>query len=56
MHELDSTRDIVLVCRTGVRSARALEQLRSAGFDRLKNLTGGIHAWSDEVDPSVPKY
>jgi molybdopterin/thiamine biosynthesis adenylyltransferase/rhodanese-related sulfurtransferase/molybdopterin converting factor small subunit len=56
MHELDSTRDIVLVCRTGVRSARALEQLRSAGFDRLKNLTGGIHAWADEVDPSVPKY
>jgi len=56
MHELDSARDIVLVCRTGVRSARALEQLRSAGFDRLKNLTGGIHAWADEVDPSVPKY
>lgn len=56
MHELDMSRDIVLVCRTGVRSARALEQLRSAGFDRLKNLTGGIHAWADEVDPSVPKY
>ena len=56
MHELDMSRDIVLVCRTGVRSARALEQLRAAGFDRLKNLTGGIHAWADEVDPSVPKY
>lgn len=56
MHELDMSRDIVLVCRTGVRSARALEQLRSAGFDRLLNLTGGMHAWSDEVDPSVPKY
>ena len=56
MHELDSSRDIVLICRTGVRSARALEQLRSAGFTKLKNLTGGMHAWSDEVDPSVPKY
>jgi adenylyltransferase/sulfurtransferase len=56
MHELDSSRDIVLYCRTGVRSARALEQLRAAGFDKLKNLTGGIHAWADEVDPSVPKY
>jgi adenylyltransferase/sulfurtransferase len=56
MHELDMSRDIVLYCRTGVRSARALEQLRSAGFDRLKNLTGGIHAWADEIDPSLPKY
>jgi adenylyltransferase/sulfurtransferase len=56
MHELDQARDIVLYCRTGVRSARALEQLRDAGFSRLKNLTGGIHAWADEVDPSVPKY
>jgi adenylyltransferase/sulfurtransferase len=56
MHELDSSQDIVLYCRTGVRSARALEQLRAAGFDKLKNLTGGIHAWAEEVDPTVPKY
>jgi len=56
MHELDSSQEIVLYCRTGVRSARALEQLRAAGFSKLKNLTGGIHAWADEVDPSVPKY
>jgi molybdopterin/thiamine biosynthesis adenylyltransferase/rhodanese-related sulfurtransferase/molybdopterin converting factor small subunit len=56
MHELDSSQEIVLYCRTGVRSARALEQLRAAGFTKLKNLTGGIHAWADEVDPSVPKY
>jgi adenylyltransferase/sulfurtransferase len=56
MHELDSSQDIVLYCRTGVRSARALEQLRAAGFSKLKNLTGGIHAWADEVDSSVPKY
>jgi len=56
MHELDSADEIVLYCRTGVRSARALEQLRGAGFIKLKNLVGGIHAWADEVDPSIPKY
>jgi adenylyltransferase/sulfurtransferase len=56
MHELDGTQEIVLYCRTGVRSARALELLRAGGFNRLRNLTGGIHAWADEVDPSVPKY
>lgn len=56
MHELNSADDIVLYCRTGVRSARALEQLRAAGFTRLQNLVGGVHAWSDEVDPSIPKY
>ena len=56
MHELDSSQEIVLYCRTGVRSAKALEQLRAAGFNKLKNLTGGIHAWADEIDPSVPKY
>lgn len=56
MHELNTADEIVLYCRTGVRSARALEQLRGAGFTRLKNLVGGIHAWADEVDPSIPKY
>jgi adenylyltransferase/sulfurtransferase len=56
MHELDTSQDIVLYCRSGVRSARALEQLRSAGFTKLKNLTGGIHAWADEIDPTLPKY
>ena len=56
MHELDSADEIILYCRTGVRSARALETLRTAGFGKLKNLVGGIHAWSDDVDPSIPKY
>ena len=56
MNELDSSRDIVLYCRSGVHSARALEQLRTAGFTKLKNLTGGILAWSDDVDSSIPKY
>ncbi len=56
MHELDSADEIVLQCRSGVRSAKALAILEQAGFRKLKNLTGGILAWSDDVDPSLPKY
>ena len=56
MHELDSADEIILQCRSGVRSARALGILRDAGFRKLKNLSGGILAWSDDVDPSIPKY
>ncbi len=56
VHELDSERDIVVHCRTGIRSAQAVEFLQDAGFERVWNLEGGIYAWSDEVDPSVPKY
>lgn len=56
MHELDPAEEIVLHCRSGARSAQALEMLRDAGFRRLKNLKGGILAWADEVDPSMPKY
>ncbi len=56
MHELDSRNDIVLQCRSGVRSMKALNMLRDAGFTRLKNMTGGILAWADEVDPEMPKY
>jgi sulfur-carrier protein adenylyltransferase/sulfurtransferase len=55
-HELDSSREIVVHCRSGKRSAEAAEFLRTAGFRKLLNLKGGILAWSDEVDPSVPKY
>jgi adenylyltransferase/sulfurtransferase len=56
MSELDSADEIVLQCKSGVRSARALKLLQEAGFAKLWNLEGGIVAWSDEVDPSVPKY
>jgi adenylyltransferase/sulfurtransferase len=52
---LDSTRDIVVYCRSGRRSADATMELRAAGF-RAVNLAGGILRWSDEVDPSIPKY
>ena len=56
MHELDSAGEIVVHCRSGQRSARAVEFLMNAGFRKIHNLKGGILAWSDQVDPSVPKY
>jgi len=56
MNELDSAEEIVLQCKTGGRSARALDLLRTAGFRKLKNLKGGINAWARDVDPSLPTY
>ncbi len=56
VHELDSSREIVAHCRSGKRSAEAVDFLRKAGFQKILNLKGGILAWSDEVDPAVPKY
>jgi sulfur-carrier protein adenylyltransferase/sulfurtransferase len=56
LSELDSADDIVLQCKSGGRSAKALRILQEAGFRKLSNLEGGITAWSHDVDPSVPKY
>jgi molybdopterin/thiamine biosynthesis adenylyltransferase/rhodanese-related sulfurtransferase len=56
MSELSTADEIVLYCRSGERSARALNLLREAGFRRLKNLRGGINAWAQTVDPSLPRY
>jgi len=56
VHELDSSREIVAHCRSGVRSAKAVDFLRQAGFRKVKNLAGGILAWADKIDPSMPKY
>jgi molybdopterin/thiamine biosynthesis adenylyltransferase/rhodanese-related sulfurtransferase/molybdopterin converting factor small subunit len=57
MNEIDPSRETVVHCKGGVRSARAIEALKQAGFPgRLINLKGGITAWSDEVDPTIPKY
>ena len=55
-HELDPNADLVVQCRSGVRSASATAWLRQRGFTRARNLKGGILAWIDEVDPSLPKY
>lgn len=56
MNELDSAEDLVIFCKSGTRSTRALEILASAGFKKVKNLKGGINAWAREVDPSLPVY
>jgi molybdopterin/thiamine biosynthesis adenylyltransferase/rhodanese-related sulfurtransferase len=56
MGEIDPDEEIVLQCRSGARSAQALGYLRHHGYERLWNLQGGILAWSDQVDPSIPKY
>ena len=56
VHELDSSREIVAHCRSGARSAKAVDFLRQAGFKKVHNLAGGILAWADRVDPKMPKY
>ena len=57
MSEIDPNRETVLHCKMGGRSARAIAALKQAGFTgHLINLKGGIIAWSNDVDPSVPKY
>src|ERR1700678_1099836 len=56
VHELDSSREIVAHCRSGVRSAKAVAFLQQAGFKKVHNLAGGILAWADRVDPGMPKY
>ena len=54
--ELNSADEIVAHCKSGMRSAKAVDFLKQAGFRKVRNMKGGILAWSDKVDPSVPKY
>ncbi|MBM3906874.1 MAG: molybdopterin-synthase adenylyltransferase MoeB [Gemmatimonadetes bacterium] len=54
--EVPRDRDVVVYCHHGMRSARAVSMLRLAGWDRVRNLSGGIDRWSIEIDPSVPRY
>lgn len=56
MNEFDSANEIVLFCKSGTRSARALELLAGAGFRKVKNLRGGINEWARQVDPEQPVY
>ncbi|HAV76311.1 MAG TPA: molybdenum cofactor biosynthesis protein MoeB [Anaerolineae bacterium] len=56
LSELDSADEMIVFCKGGTRSARALELLASAGFKKIKNLKGGINAWANEVDTSLPLY
>jgi molybdopterin/thiamine biosynthesis adenylyltransferase/rhodanese-related sulfurtransferase len=54
--ELDPGKEMVVHCKSGMRSQKAIQFLRQQGFTKLKNLKGGILAWADRIDPSVPKY
>ncbi len=56
VHELSSADDIVVVCRTGARSAQATQFLNSIGFSKVRNLAGGLNAYAEKVDPSIPVY
>lgn len=57
MGEIDPTRETVVYCKMGGRSARAIDALQRSGYSgKLINLQGGIIGWSNEVDPSIPKY
>jgi adenylyltransferase/sulfurtransferase len=56
MNQLNSADNIVAYCKSGVRSGKAVDLLKKSGFQKIKNLKGGILGWSDKVDPSVPKY
>jgi adenylyltransferase/sulfurtransferase len=57
MNEIDPEVETIVHCKGGVRSAKAIQALKRAGFSgRLINLKGGITAWSEDVDPRVPKY
>jgi len=54
--EIPRDREVVVQCKSGGRSQRVAELLQQAGYAKVKNLAGGILAWSDEIDPKVPKY
>ncbi len=54
--ELDPAREIVVHCKMGGRSAKAVDFLKQAGFTNVHNLAGGINAWAERVDPKMPKY
>src|SRR5262249_34910571 len=56
VHELDSARDMVVHCKSGIRSAKAVAFLLQAGFRKVKNVRGGITEWSRKIDPRVPLY
>lgn len=57
MDELDDTKELILQCKVGGRSAQAIQMLTRAGYKgKMANLRGGITAWSNDVDPKIPKY
>ena len=56
MSEVPKDREVIVHCKSGMRSGKAIEFLKSQGYSKLVNVTGGILEWSDKIDPTVPKY
>jgi adenylyltransferase/sulfurtransferase len=56
VNELSTADEIVVHCKTGGRSAKAVQFLRDSGFKKVRNLAGGINRWAERIDPSVPRY
>jgi molybdopterin/thiamine biosynthesis adenylyltransferase/rhodanese-related sulfurtransferase len=56
LNELNQNDEFVVHCKSGMRSAKAVDLMKQSGFKKVRNMTGGILAWSDKIDPSVPKY
>jgi sulfur-carrier protein adenylyltransferase/sulfurtransferase len=56
LEKLSKADDIVVYCRTGGRSGNAVQFLQQMGFDRAKNLAGGINKWAEQIDPSLTRY
>jgi adenylyltransferase/sulfurtransferase len=56
LSEIDREREVIVHCHHGVRSQRVAEFLKQAGYPQVVNLAGGIDAWSEQIDPKVPKY
>jgi len=54
--ELDPEREIVVLCHHGIRSAQATAYLQNLGFKKVKNLSGGIDRWTNQIDPTLPRY
>jgi sulfur-carrier protein adenylyltransferase/sulfurtransferase len=55
-HELNTADEMVVYCKAGTRSARAVQQLQMLGFRKLHNLRGGINGWAAMIDPAMPQY
>ena len=55
-NELDREKEMIVHCKSGMRSQKAIQFLRAQGFEKLTNLKGGILAWADRIDPTMPKY
>jgi adenylyltransferase/sulfurtransferase len=56
LDEIERGGEVVMICRTGSRSRRAVQMLEQAGFTGVWNLAGGMNAWSEEIDPKIPQY